>query len=154
MGSKGLAVTSFLLFISLFLPWQTIKGCAEAQAAAPPEFRVGCSISGFGGLGVLVAILCLAILAWEITLMFVPINLGTVSPALISAIAGGATVLFTLIKFLTSLGGSGFLGALGISWGAFVGLIIALAMAYASYLRFQESRTTAPPPTAPPPPGI
>ena len=147
MGSKGLLVSSLILFISLFLPWQAFRGCEELANAV---LNVSCSLSGFLGLGVLVALLAIGVLVWEGMLAAgVNINTGTMSPALIGAIAGGATAVFALIKFLTSLGG-GTLGAYSITWGAFVGLVAALAVAYAAYVRFQESKVG----TAPPPPPV
>ncbi|MGH2676263.1 MAG: hypothetical protein ACRDH1_12725, partial [Actinomycetota bacterium] len=57
---------------------------------------------------------------------------------LIGAILAGATALFTIIAFLTKLS--------AIKWGAFVGLILALAMAYGAYMRLQESKAGMPPP--------
>jgi hypothetical protein len=144
-GTKALFITGILLFISLFLPWQSLEGCDQAAEA----IGVSCSVGGFSGLGVLVAILVIALLIWEGVLAAgTNINVGTMSPALISAIIGGAAAVFALIKFLTSLGGG---IVFNISWGAFVGLILALALAYASYLRWQESKMAAAP--GPPPMG-
>ena len=147
MGSKGLLVSSLILLISLFLPWQTIPGCEETASGI---LAVSCSLSGFAGLGALVALLAIGVLVWEGMLAAgVKISTGTMSPALIGAIAGAATAAFALIKFLTSLGG-GTLGAYKVTWGAFVGLVALLAVAYAAYVRFQESKVG----TAPPPPAV
>jgi hypothetical protein len=137
MGSKGIFITGLVLLISLFFPWQNVFRGVEF-------FGISGNVSGFSGLGILVALLLIALLVWEGLLAGgVNINVGTMSPALISAIAGGVVVLLTLINFLTKLS--------GIQWGAFVGLLAALALAYASYLRFQESKM-APPPVVPPSP--
>jgi preprotein translocase subunit SecG len=68
----------------------------------------------------------------------VNINMGTTSPAMISAIVAGAAALFTIILFLTRL------TAIGI--GAWIGLILALVLAYGAYVRFNESKVTTPPP--------
>jgi hypothetical protein len=133
-GTKVVLAVSFLLFISLFLPWQDVLP-GEFEA-----FGVSGNISGFTGIGVLVAILAIATIVWEGLLAAgVNINMGTMSPALIGAILAGATALFAIIKFLTSLS--------GVAWGAFVGLILALALAYGAYMRFQESKAG---PLAPP----
>jgi hypothetical protein len=132
-GSKILLVVAILLFIDLFFPWQDVlPGGLEA-------FGVSGNISGFNGIGILVAILCLGVIVWEGLLAAgVNINMGTTSPALVAAILGGATALFAIIQFLTSLD--------GVAWGAFIGLILALAMAYGAYMRFQESKAVPPPP--------
>lgn len=141
-GSKALLASGLVLFISLFLPWRTVKGCEATEEIVG---NLPCSESGFAGLGALVAILVIGLLVWEGLLAAgVAPNVGTVSPALVSAGLGGAAALFALIKFLTSLGG-GPLDAFSIAWGAFVGLLAALAVGYASFLRFQESRSGAPP---------
>ena len=134
-GSKILLVAGLLLLIDLFLPWQGFDfGSVFGQDVG------GVSINGFSGLGILVGILVIALLVWEGLLVAgVNINMGTMSPALISAILGGATALFTLIKFLTSLD--------AIKFGAFIGLILALALAYGAFVRFNESKVggTTPP---------
>ena len=135
-GSKVVLATAILLFIDLFFPWQDLL---------PSEldiFGVGGTINGFNGLGVLVAILCIAVIVWEGMLAAgVNINMGTTSPALISAGLAGLTALLTIILFLTRLD--------GVAWGAFVGLVLALILAYGAYLRFQESKAMGP---TPPPP--
>ncbi|HEX5948872.1 MAG TPA: hypothetical protein VFZ45_04835 [Actinomycetota bacterium] len=137
-GSKVVLVTAILLFIDLFFPWQGVDfgdflGTDLGSA----------NVSGFNGLGVLVAILCIAVIVWEGMLAAgVTINTGASSPALIGAALAAATALVTIIAFLTKLD--------AIKWGAFVGLILALVMTYGAYLRFQESRAggMSPPPAA------
>jgi hypothetical protein len=135
-ASKIILVAALLLFIDLFFPWQGIDFGDVGEA-----FGISGNISGFNGLGILVAILCIATIAWEIMLLAgVNINLGTTSPVLISAILAGVTAAFTIISFLTKL--------TAIKWGAFVGLILALVLAYGAYMRYTESQTAAPPPPA------
>ena len=132
-GSKILLATGVLLFIDLFLPWQ--RECVDLGA-----FGGGCaSLNGFNGLGILVALLVIALLVWEgLLIAGVNINMGTTSPALISAILGAATALFTIILLLTRLS--------SISFGAWIGLILGLVLAYGAYVRYNESRVTTPPP--------
>ena len=130
-GQKILLVSALLLFIDLFLPWQDFGGGEFFGVEVE-----GVSLNGFRGLGILAGLLAIATLVWEgLVAAGVNINMGTTSPALIGAILGGATALFTIIKFLTSLD--------GIQFGAFIGLILALALAYGAYLRFQESKVGA-----------
>ena len=131
-ASKIILGAAILLFIDLFLPWQGVDFGGFGSA----------NVSGFSGLGILVALLCIATIAWEIMLLAgMNINMGTTSPGLISAILAGLTAVFALIKFLTSLE--------FIKFGAFIGLILALALAYGAYMRYTESRTAAPPPPPP-----
>lgn len=134
MGTKGLLISCAVLIISLFLPWQGI-GLGDI---------FGVSVNGFRGLGILVFLLALAVIIWEIVIMMTTVETGTMSPAMISAAGGGLTAVLTIIHFLTSLS--------LVQWGAFVGLIAGLAVGYASWLRFNESKTApmAPPPAPPP----
>jgi hypothetical protein len=93
-------------------------------------------------LGWLVLLLILGLLVFEGLLVSGAIK-GNFNGALIAAAIGGGIVLLGLIMFLTVLG--------NISWGAFVGLIAILGVAYGAWLRFNESKTTAPPSGMPPP---
>jgi hypothetical protein len=135
-GQKILFVAGLLLFIDLFLPWQGVDfGEFLGQDLG------SANVSGFDGMGILVAILVIAMLVWEGLLVGgVVINMGTTSPALIGAILAGATAAFTIISFLTKLS--------AIKFGAFIGLILALVIGYGAYVRYQESQTTAMPPPA------
>jgi hypothetical protein len=143
MGSKGLLITGVVTAIGLFLPWQNFSpdlGGLEGLGIDIPSV----SISAMDRwLGVFTLILVLALLVWEGLLAGgVRVSLGTMKPAVLSAILGFVIAAFLLILFLVSLD--------GISWGAFLGLILALAMAYAAYMRLQESKLGA----APPPPAV
>ncbi|MGH2711334.1 MAG: hypothetical protein ACRDH9_09050 [Actinomycetota bacterium] len=135
-GSKLLIGGCLLLFIDLFFPWQGVDFGELGELFGDTSVNV----SGFNGLGVIVAILAIATIAVEgMMAAGMKINMGTTSPALIGAIAGGATAAFTIIAFLTKLS--------AIKWGAFLGLVLGLVVAYGAYVRFQESKVggTAPP---------
>ncbi|MGH2663146.1 MAG: hypothetical protein ACRDH8_10160 [Actinomycetota bacterium] len=133
-GQKILLVAGLILFIDLFLPWQGVDVGEFGEALG-----ISGNVSGFNGLGILVALLVIVMLAWEGLLAAgVSIPLGTTSPALIGAGIAGATALFTLIAFLTKLS--------AIKYGAFIGLILGLVIAYGAYVRFQESKVITPPP--------
>lgn len=129
MGQRILFVTGALFLIVLFLPWE--------------DFGFGISLSGFSGIGVLAGILVIGLLVWEgINVAGVNLNLN-VSAALIAAALAGATVLFGLIRFLTALSPSP-------GFGAWIGIIVLVGMAYGAFIRFQESKAdTAPPPSPP-----
>lgn len=147
LGTKILSIVGFLLLIDLFLAWEKVGGGSIGGIEIP-----GASVSGANGIGVFVLILLLGLLVWEGLLAFgVNINMGTVSPALVSAIAGAAIVLFALIRALIAIG-RGFTDP---GFGLWIGIILILALAYGSYVRFTESRTgmggmAAPPPPPPP----
>jgi hypothetical protein len=146
MGSKGLLVTGLLFLIALFLPWADVGSEVEAITGIDIGDIPGApdaSISGlqasplFGWLGLL---LTLGLLVWEgLLAMGQNIAAGGRSPAFISAILGWAVAACGLIIFIVSLQ--------AVAWGAFLGLLLSLAIAYAAYVRFQESKVgTAPPP--------
>jgi hypothetical protein len=129
MGQKILFVTGAVFLIVLFLPWE--------------DFGFGISLSGFSGIGVLAGLLVIGLLVWEgINVAGVNLNLN-ISAALIGAALAGATVLFGLIRFLTALSPSP-------GFGAWLGLIVLIGMAYGAFVRFQESQTGEAPPPAPP----
>ncbi len=150
MGSKGLLVTGLLFLIALFLPWADVG--SEVEAITGIDIGdidipgADLSLSGlqasplFGWLGLL---LTLGLLVWEgLLAMGQNIAAGGRSPAFISAILGWAVAGSGLIIFIVSLQAP--------AWGAFLGLILSLALAYLAYVRFQESKVG----TAPPPPAV
>lgn len=130
-GSKILLGGGVLFFISLFLPWADVGGEFGALAEAA---GVDTSVQGYqGAIGVLTVLLTLALIVWEALAVFgVRMQTGTMSPGLISAIIAGALVLFGVIHFFEFLS--------EIAWGAFLGLILLLVIAYGGYMRFQETK--------------
>ena len=146
MGSKGLIVTGLLFVIAvLFLDWADVASEVEALTGIDVGDITGADtgVTGlqasplFGWLGLLLAV---GLLVWEgMAATGQNVSAGGRSPAFISAILGWAIAACGLIIFIVSLQ--------AVAWGAFVGLILSLAMAYMAYVRFQESKVgTAPPP--------
>lgn len=148
MGTKILSISSLVFLIVLFLPgWETYDtGLGNLGLPGVPGFADSVSFSAFSaapGVSWLAFLFALAVVVWEGLLAFgVNISMGTMSPALLSAIGGGATALLGVICFLMSLSGVG--------WAAFVGLLASLAVGYGAFLRFNESKVggAAPPPAA------
>jgi hypothetical protein len=142
-GQLVLGISSLVLLITLFFPWQDFGGGGEIAGIEIP----GLTISGINkALGWLVLLLILGLFVWE-GLMMGGVIKGNFNGALIGAAIGGGVALFALILFLTSLD--------GVAIGAFLGLVATLAVAYGAWLRFQESKTATPPPAGPaagPPP--
>jgi hypothetical protein len=140
-GRQVLLAGGLLLFIDLFLHWQ--------QACGPGVLSNICvSRTGWHGIGILVGLLTLAMIAWEAIGAF-GVDLGDAArnlpTALISAGLAAAVTLFTIIEFLTHNEIR--------HWPAWIGLILAIVIAIGGYLRFTESPapTTTPAPTTPPP---
>ena len=147
---KILLPASLLFLIDSFLNWQ--------QVDLGP---VSAGQSMWHGLGFLIGILLLALIIWELLDAFAPDTLrGMNLPGgLIALGLAGAILILTVIRVLTIDYRH---------WPAWVGLILALAIGYGGWLRFQESgealpsrgsmggggtsAPSAPPPAAPPPP--
>jgi len=140
-GRQLLLGGGLLLFIDLFLHWQ--------QACGPGVLSNICvSRTGWHGIGILVGLLTLAMIAWEAIGAFA-VDLGdafrNLPTTLISVGLAAAVTLFTIIEFLTHNEIR--------HWPAWIGLILAIVIAVGGYLRFTESPATAttPTPTTPPP---
>jgi hypothetical protein len=149
-GAQIMLVAGVLLFISLFLPWQ--------------DYDVGDigQFSGWRGVGVVLGLLTIALLAWLIVrLLAVSIPL-PISTAMTSAILGGLVLVFGVIKLLTILGDETTI------W-AWIGTILAIIVGVGAWLEVQAaggietlrseipttsstSTATPPPPSTPTPP--
>jgi hypothetical protein len=147
-GRKVLLAGGLVLFIDLFLDWQQ-------RCGSTPLGSICVSRTGWHGIGILVGLLTLAMIAWEAIGAF-NVDLGSavqsLPTALVSAALAAAVAVFTIIEFLTHNEIR--------HWPAWLGLILAIVIAVGGWLRFSEgesaattpttSPTTAPP--APPPP--
>jgi hypothetical protein len=141
-ASKILLGAGILLLLDSFiLSWQ--KACADlgglSGLAGVGNFCV--KFSAWGGsaswAGVLMGLLCLALIIWEgIQVAGQSIDLGGQPASKISAYLGFATALFGLLKFLLVISNHA-------SLGAYVGLVLILAIAYGSWMRFQEPAVAA-----------
>jgi ABC-type amino acid transport system permease subunit len=128
-----------LLFVDLFLPWVT------ASISIPDIIDQTESGNGWDGVGVLAGILALALIAWEVARLLGVVPRLSVNHDLVTAVLAGLTALFTIIQFfraLTSdvdvdeadlLGGDIDAGA---GYAAWIGLVLALVLAYVAYLAF------------------
>ena len=139
-GGKILLGGSLLLFIDLFLSWFKVSIVGFGSG----------TVNGFRGIGVLVGILALLIVVMEVVnLLGAQVNVGT--PALrnqIEAGLAGAVALFALLRFLLKPSAP---AGVDVSWGifAFVGVVLALVIAYGGYMKWQEAAVATPPPAAP-----
>lgn len=119
-GAQLMLVGAVLLFVDLFLPWQ--------------DFDVGDlgQFSGWRGVGVIVGLLTIVLLAWLIVrLASVNIPL-PVSTAMSAALIGTLILVFTVIKILTILGDASTI------W-AWIGLALAVLIAVGAFQAVQEA---------------
>jgi hypothetical protein len=137
-ADKILAGGSLLLFIDSFLPWQ--RACVEV--AILNQTVGGCaSRSAWGGdgafAGVLMGLFALLLLAGTLAAasgMSLPVTI-PLSTVLAGLTAG--TVLFGIIKFLLVIGNHP-------GFGAWIGLILILVVAYGGYMKMQEQKAVPP----------
>ena len=176
-AEKLMAGGSILLLLDSFLPWQ--KFCADLGAIGGGNLCVG-SVSawqGSGGIfGVLMGLGAIAMIVLGVLSMtgsMASMNMGAMSVDKLLGFLGLGTAGFGLLKFIFVLTESP-------AWGAFVGLVLLVAVGYGAWQRVQSSggfqmggtgRTmgggtpppspppsggmppSAPPPAAPPPSG-
>jgi hypothetical protein len=138
-AGKILLIGGVVYFIDLFLPWQQV--CIHYNLGALGNVG-GCgSASGFHGFGFLSLLIVLAIIAMEvITLMGVQLNIGDAAQmGMISMGLAGGLLVCTVLKIL--------IDHQDLAYGSWIGLVVAIVMAYGGYMRMQESKAVAPPTT-------
>jgi hypothetical protein len=148
-ASKILLAGGVLYLINLFLPWR--RACVGAGGISFCGTQNGLA----QGFGIINLLLVLAIIAMEILILAnVNVTMGTPQMRLqVEAGLCGALLVFTILKILV--------GISHIFIFSFTGLILAVAIAYGGYMRWQESNLAPgtggalPPPGPPgaPPPG-
>ena len=120
LGSKVVIGVGVLMLIDSFLHWQEVS-------VGP--FSVG--VSMWHGLGVLVGLLLIAVLAWEgARVAGIRIALGPLTPSMVTAVLSALVVLFALIKVLTN--------SYVATW-AWIGLVLSLGIAAGAWLNMQAS---------------
>jgi hypothetical protein len=125
-GAQIMLVSGVLLFISLFLPWQDFGGDFA------DELGIDATFSGWRGIGAIVGILTIVLIAWLIVrLASVNIPL-PVSTAMSAALIGTLILIFAIIKILTILGDEPTI------W-AWIGLILAVVVAVGAFQTVQEA---------------
>jgi len=118
LGSKVVIGAGGFLLIDSFLHWREVS-------FGP----VSAGVSMWHGLGVLVGLLLLAILAWEVVqLAGVKISLGPLSPSMATAGLSALLVLCTLIKVLAD--------SYVASW-AWIGLVLSVGVAAGAWLNMK-----------------
>jgi hypothetical protein len=126
-GAQLMLIGGVLLFIDLFLPWQDfdVGGLAD-------ELGVDATFNGWRGIGFVLGLLTIVLLAWLIVrLASVNIPL-PVSTAMTGALLGTLILIFAIIKLLTILGDEATI------W-AWVGVALAVLIAVGAFMTVQEA---------------
>jgi hypothetical protein len=129
----------FLLFISLFFPW--VRRSADLGGAG----SVSGSASGWDGIGTLVGLLVIVLVAWEVIRLLGVNNQVKINPDLLTAAIAALVALFGVIQFIRSLTQSAPMPGLSVGphVGAFLILIFSIGLGYAAFLAFQAAGGSA-----------
>ena len=140
-ASKIVMVAGILLLVDSFLSWQ--KVCFDTGVLGDICAKANAWGGSGGWAGVIMGILLIILLIWEGTqLAEMPMNLSIgVTPTKGTAYLGFAVVIFGLLKFIFAITNEG-------SLGAWIGLVLLIAIGYGSWMKFQEPETVAAPPAS------
>lgn len=143
-------VGAVLLFIDLFLPWQDFGG------GLADELGIDATLSGWRGVGAVLGILTIVVVAWlGVRLAAVDLPL-PVSTAMVSAALGALVLIFGVLKWITIIDDEATI------W-AWIGLALSIAIAVGAWLTVQAaggmatlksempSKPASSPPATPPP---
>jgi hypothetical protein len=120
LGSKIVAGAGILLLVDSFFHWQEVN-------FGP----ISAGVTMWHGWGVLTGLTLLAILVWEaVQLTETKIAVGPLSPTMVTIFLSGLLILFTLIKVLGD--------SYRTTW-AWIGLLLAIAVAVGAWLNMQEA---------------
>lgn len=125
MGRKLILGAGLLLLIDSFLNWQSVSfaGGSIGQSA------------WHGFWGVLIGLMLIVLLAWVVARAFGVALPANVPDGLLTLALGGLIVLFAVIKALSDS---------YTAWPAYVGIILAAAVAGGAWLNFQDSGEALP----------
>jgi hypothetical protein len=126
-GAQLMLIGGVLLLIDLFLPWQDfdVGGIAD-------ELGVDATFSGWRGIGVVLGLLTIVLLAWLIV-RIASVNIPLpVSTAMTGALLGTLILIFAIIKLLTILGDEA-------TFWAWIGVALAVVIAVGAFMTVQEA---------------
>jgi hypothetical protein len=126
-GAQLMLIGGVLLFIDLFLPWQDfdVGGIAD-------ELGVDATFSGWRGIGFVLGLLVIVLLAWlivRIAAVNIPLP---VSTAMTGALIATLILIFAIIKLLTILGDEA-------TFWAWIGVALAVVIAAGAFMAVQEA---------------
>lgn len=126
-GMQLMAVGAVLLIIDLFLPWQDFDFGGIAD-----ELGVDATFSGWRGIGVILGILTILLIAW-IALQVAAMDISLpVSGTMIAAGLGALVLVFGIIKMLTIIDDEATI------W-AWIGLALTVVIAVGAWMQVQAA---------------
>jgi hypothetical protein len=104
-----------------------------------PGFGEALRISAWHGVTTLSVIMSILALVW-VGMRIAGVNLNlTFNPSMVDLGLAGIGLLFTLLGLVVRP------AEFGISWGLFIGLLLAIAWAYGAYMKYSEPAVLPPP---------
>ncbi|NDL58008.1 hypothetical protein [Phytoactinopolyspora mesophila] len=133
-------IGGFLLFISLFFPW--VRASADMGGGLG---SVSGSASGWDGIGTLVGLLAIVLVAWEVIRVLGVSNQVKINPDILTAAIAALVALFGVIQFIRALSQSAPMPGISVGphVGAFLILIFSIGLGYAAFLAFQAAGGSA-----------
>jgi hypothetical protein len=136
LGERIIAIAAIVLFIDGFLPWYKVG--VSAKVSSVTLFSVHASRNGWQSpgalwsfLAILVGLAMLAVIAIRVfELASLPEKLGSLGWGLVTFIAGAATLLFVILKWVNEHS--------YLSYGFWIGLVCTLALTAGGYLAAAE----------------
>src|SRR5688572_18583317 len=126
-GAQLMLIGGVLLFIDFFFPWQDFDVGGHAEVVG-----VDATFSGWRGVGFVLGLLTIVLLAWLIV-RIASVNIPLpVSTAMTGALLGTLILIFAIIKLLTILGDEATI------W-AWVGVALAVLIAVGAFMTVQEA---------------
>jgi hypothetical protein len=151
-GEQIVAIASLVYIIWAFMPtWYSC--CTVTISGAGSQDVAGGGVNGFRGFMILAWILAVVALAEIVMRAFGNMNMNLpIARGQLHLIIAGIAVVCTLLGIIVkpSQGAFGASATANLSWGIFVGVIIALVWAYGAYMMYSSPETaTAAPPVMP-----
>ena len=151
-GDMAVAIGALVGFIAVFLPWYSVStSCSGAASAYCGGFSASTGgLSDFWGwlfmLGALIALVYIALrLFAPATVPALPLQDWMIFLILGAVMAGGALIFFLTTSGGGSSSGFGYSVSAGVSFGWFIGLVAAAAVAVGGFLKKSDPQpATAP----------
>ena len=133
-GTQVLAAAGLLLLIAMFLPWQDFGEAVGGDVAESLGVDIDATWNAWHGFwGIVMGLMVIALLAWVIARVMdvrLPIE---VPDGLVTVALGALIFLFALIKNLAD--------DYSTIW-SYIGVLLAAAVGYGAWLRYQEAGGT------------
>lgn len=131
-GTKLVLVAGSLLFVSLFLTWQTVE--VDFGSAGRADYP----LDGWDVWGLQIGLLVTAIVSLTVVIHLTEVTLPEDIPwTTLMFVGGNGVFVLAVVKNVTDAGST---------WTSYVFVLFALLVAVGTYLNWSEARASEPPP--------